>query len=397
MHNPTRNTFRSFLHSLLVALLTVALLSCGGGGSSDDSDTTPSGSDDNSSSGDGSNGDSSDSGTSSNPADIDPVTPLGNSQSQSIPGVGTITMQSGSDGALEVDAQTQSIQLVNGTPSMNVVEVNRVQAIDMSCDNGDSIHGSMTSVYSTGVVSLSGEVNGQSITCSSTFNSILPITIATVAEVEALLEDWGDDLLGDDAANSGFISTTCPSTVDDADIEPFTNSCDGSILENYTVTDDQGGVHKLSRRYTFSSDGGAGDGTSTDGSTDNGTTPGDPGDGITATFSGSGAIDPPSASSPGTTFTNVDYNELSIGDQAANMTWSDSNGTTIAIIPSATDPTKAALVSISLPGGAAWLSNNAAEVVGVTISATAVTFNNVLVTDGTTSISINGTLNRADP
>ena len=104
------------------------------------------------------------------------------------------------------------------------------------------------------------------------------------------------------------------------------------------------------------------------------------------------------STSPGTSFTNIDYAELAANGILISISWEDSNGTLITIFLNAGNLT-AALVSITLDGnigGASWIASGAA-VSGITISGSTASFSNVTVTDNITDITINGTLNRADP
>ncbi len=210
----------------------------------------------------GGSGGGSGGGTGVGVAGVNPVTPLTSSVTLPNGGLGEFTIESGFDGAIEF--VNQSFQLSNGTPPIKVVAVQRVQAADFSCSDGTNVNGALSSDFLTGVVNLDAVLNSQNVSCTSTFQSILPVTISDGQSIDGLLENWGDDFDPANAAQSGLISTTCPSSVnDDLDIDPFTTSCNGSFLTNYTVTDDAGGTHKLSTKFTFSasSSGGGGGGS----------------------------------------------------------------------------------------------------------------------------------------
>ncbi len=201
-------------------------------------------------------------GSGSGVAGVNPVTPLTSSVTLPNAGLGEFTIESGSDG--DIEFVNQSFQLSNGTPPINVVAVQRVQAADISCSDGTNVNGALSSDFSTGVVNLDAAVNSQNVSCTSNFQSILPVIISDGQSITDLLENWGDDFDPANAAQSGLLNTTCPSSVnDDLDIDPFTKSCNGSFLTNYTVTDDEGGTHKLSTKFTFSasSSGGGGGGS----------------------------------------------------------------------------------------------------------------------------------------
>ena len=402
MLNLKDKSIRFNLQSLLLIFASFALLSCGGGG-----DSLPSGGSSSSSSG--------------GAAGINPVTPLTMSGTQILPvggGQSSVTFESGFNGLIEVNTQTvtavevvtQTFQLTNGTPSLNIVALDRVMAFDFSCDDGRSFVGTSSSDFSTGIVTSNGTVNGQALSCTSTYQPAVPATISDTQSIQNLLLNA---LAGDDS-DPGFISSDCPDD-DFNDFNPFTSACTGDILTNITATDDSAGVHLASTKLSFttgassssssssssstsSSSSSSSSTSSSSSSTSTSSSSSSGGGGAVVAFSGTGAIDPPSASSPGTSFTNVDYEEFAFGGGAINMSWEDSNGTIIAVLPNLEDPTKAAFVSITLNGniaGKAWLTTSEPGV--VVISGTTVNFNGVIVTDNTTNIAIIGSLNRVDP
>jgi hypothetical protein len=211
--------------------------------------------------GDGSGGGGNGSGGSV--AGVGPITPLTSSVTLPNGGLGESTTESGFDG--DIEFVNEEFQLSNGTTLINVVAVQRVQAADISCADGTDINGTLSSDYSTGVVNLDAVLNSQNVSCTSNFQTILPVSVSDGTSISDLLENWGEDFDPANAAQSGLINTTCPLSVnDDLDINPFTNSCSGSFLSNYTVTDDNGGIHKLSTKITFSAGplGGGGSGGS---------------------------------------------------------------------------------------------------------------------------------------
>ncbi len=173
----------------------------------------------------------------------------------------------------------------------------------------------------------------------------------------------------------------------------FTNSSDSIETLEFDIC-----AYELTAESSGGDDSGGGgdDGGGDDGGDDNsGAGGGDVG------FSGTGAFNPPSATSPGTSFTSTNYEELKFQETLINMTWEDSNGTVIAVFPNAQDASKAAQVSITLDGnvgGAAWLAADTDGIVdGVTITDNSVSFSDVSVIDDATppsTIMMTGTLAR---
>lgn len=344
MLNSNDKSISFLFRALFLIFFSLALISCSGGGGGDDSS-----SDDDNSSGD----DSSSGGA----AGVDPIATLGSPVT-----LAGFTIESGSEG--DIEFVNQEFQL--STPSMHVADVQRVFAVDLSCINGDDVNGVITSNFSTGVVGFDAVINGQSESCTSNFQPKFPpsVTIATVQDIADLLLEWGTDFLGDEAAQSGFISTNCPSSVD-ADIDTSTNSCDGSFLANYTVTDDQGGIHKLSTKFTYTSSTGGGAGGN-------------------VTFSGAGVSD-----LPGTGFTSI-----TVQDTGDTVVWTDSNFTiiTMELVPGTFNVVSVSVIATN--GGVLWAESNPA---GISVTATEVTFNNVSVTNLTPTsqpIVLDGSLNR---
>ncbi len=238
--------------------LSISLLSACGGGSSNSN---------NSSATDGGSGSSNNSGSTGGTAGVNPITPLTSSKSQTYTVQGknrTSTLESGFDGSIEAKTESktfngtdfviQTIQLANGIPSLNVADLQKTEAIDITCDNGISGKLTRSYDYSSGNVVTSGTSSRGNISCTSTFQSILPTTITDETSIDILLQNWGDDDNLNNGMQSGIISSTCPqdnSSDELNNLDPTVVACTGSVLTNYTVTDDNNGIHKLSTKIIF--------------------------------------------------------------------------------------------------------------------------------------------------
>ncbi len=146
----------------------------------------------------------------------------------------TLGTNTGADGASFVFPQ---IQLANGIPSMNVVDIQITEAYEFSCLNGDNIRATRTTDYSTGVEANSGTLNGQSLTCMNTYEVVLPATISDAESIQSLLLD--------DELNTVELSSTCPNDLEGSDFTDDIFICDGSSVRNITVTDDNNVIHEM--------------------------------------------------------------------------------------------------------------------------------------------------------
>ncbi len=167
---------------------------------------------------------------------------------ESIGGSST-SVQLGVDGDFHANCDEEEIfvdygvTLANGIPSMNVVSVERTMEFASSCSNGDVSKATFSADYKTGVITMSGASNGQSMSCIDRYDAVqFPITISTSESISELLFGWGVD---DDG--TGFISSTCPEDeTDDAVVD-----CSGSSLYNIVVTDDQGNKHRVASKTGY--------------------------------------------------------------------------------------------------------------------------------------------------
>lgn len=140
---------------------------------------------------------------------------------------------------------SQRTTLANGIPSMNVVDVQRTQGVEYSCDNGDTVRGTVKTDYSTGREVYSGTINGQTASCFIDYNVILPLTITDEDSIESLLLVYGD------GSGVGVVSENCPNDDRVAVTAILDNSCDATVIRNFIVTDDNGVEHRLANRLTL--------------------------------------------------------------------------------------------------------------------------------------------------
>ncbi len=265
------HAFKLFFITLSICLLTA----CGGGSSSSDNqdtvdmtdgetggttdgDTADTSDDDtdNSAGGDtgGSNGDDTSGGDNGNStANIQPITPLTSTASASFMG-NTITGSAGSSGDINAGIETTQVgspelKLSLTNASMNVVDLKRTLAINATCENGLEANGVLRTDYLTGIETGSVSSNDSSaietLSCSSTYDVVLPTTIASEESIITLLIEYGED---------DPVSTTCPDDTDAEDVieQPDNVSCDITFLYNYVITDDSGTKHLISTKQEFS-------------------------------------------------------------------------------------------------------------------------------------------------
>ena len=266
----TDKPVKFLLRSLFLIISSLALLSCGGSsGGGDPSSDSP------------------DPNPSSEVSGVAPITPLTTSRTSTLDLLGlqiALTGEGGSDGDIEVVVNGDSgaaiaiiplavetdpgdiesafpkLQLKNGVPSINIKDVKRTLAVEFTCKNGTSLNGTATADFVSGVVNFSGMVNGQSLSCTSNFQSVLETTVPGMFSISELLDDWGsDDDLNRPFEETGLLSTNCPQDGDGLDdfdnFNFFAENCSGSLLTNYAVTDTSDVVHKATTKITSSTTG----------------------------------------------------------------------------------------------------------------------------------------------
>lgn len=164
----------------------------------------------------------------------------------------TATFQSGTDGDIIYDCLFENADskytLDTGIPSINIIDVSKTESVDITCTDGANAKGTTIYDYKNGVVTSTGTLNGQSMTCQSRFTEILPATLTDHDSFATLLEDWGTDTDRNSGAQSGLLNTNCPQ-VDG--INPLVSICKGFFAENYTITDESGKEHKISIKASY--------------------------------------------------------------------------------------------------------------------------------------------------
>ena len=149
----------------------------------------------------------------------------------------------------------QQYFLVNGVPSLNIVQVLRHTKITSDCiltSNSKSFTDTLTVDfnYKTGFVStnVKSTANGSS-SCKSKYKPLLATTIASHESISTLFDTWGVDVSLAKKSKTGLIETDCPQ-------KPAKNTnevpvCKTTINNNYTITDDTGKTHTLEKKVSF--------------------------------------------------------------------------------------------------------------------------------------------------
>ncbi|KAG1694969.1 hypothetical protein GQR58_006893 [Nymphon striatum] len=178
---------------------------------------------------------------------LQPITPLTNSETSIIPNVAgipnvsslTVTAESGFDGSLD-----QDLHLIEGVTAINAVDIQRDIGISVICDGGATQPVSLNAAdFSTGNIDETFYDNGQQVaSCRSSYASILPIALTSSTLFDGVLEDWGTDMQLSTNCPTGSSTTTPPSLSE--------NTCTSIVVENYLITDANGVEHKVSKRIT---------------------------------------------------------------------------------------------------------------------------------------------------
>jgi len=177
-----------------------------------------------------------------------------NSQSFSIPPSPDTTAtsttaanESGSEGDILFDCKTHRFSLTPGISSLNIIDLQKRLDVDFSCPDGKEAKGNVTFNYKTGDVTQTGSLNGRSISCTTTFISPLEAIISDASSIRYLLVTWG----GGDDDNPKVINTNCLDGENSlpGNLEQF--NCSGTVSNNYTITDHNGKIHKLSTKDTY--------------------------------------------------------------------------------------------------------------------------------------------------
>lgn len=145
--------------------------------------------------------------------------------------------------------------LAEGTPNMNVTSVARSIDVDMTCTDGNA-KGTATFDYSAGTVTFSGTYKTDTevvvTSCTDTY-ATKPLgdngtTISTPESITALLYTWGyDNTRPNNQATLG-LTTDCPDKI--AYSQTIEQGCNGTFIENISITDGTGAVHNISTKLT---------------------------------------------------------------------------------------------------------------------------------------------------
>jgi len=149
---------------------------------------------------------------------------------------------------------SQQYFLINGVPSLNIVQLRRNTKITSNCTLNNTSFTDTVTVdfnYQTGLVTsnVKSTENGVS-SCKSRFKTPLATTLSDHKSIMALLDQWGIDVSEANKAKTGLIKTDCPQTVhnntgSDAPV------CKTIINNKYTFTDDTGKNHTLEKKVSF--------------------------------------------------------------------------------------------------------------------------------------------------
>jgi hypothetical protein len=176
-----------------------------------------------------------------------------NSQSFSIPPSpdttatsSTAANESGSEGDILFDCKTHRFSLTPGISSLNISDLQKRLDVDFSCPDGKEAKGNITFNYKTGEVTQTGSLNGQSASCTTTFISPLEAVISDAPSIRNLLVAWGND-----DSDPSVISSTCPDDKNNLSDSFDQFNCSGTVSNNYTITDHNGKIHKLSTKDTY--------------------------------------------------------------------------------------------------------------------------------------------------
>jgi len=149
----------------------------------------------------------------------------------------------------------QQYFLINGVPSLNIVNLKRETIIASDCTVGSAAFKDSLEVsfdYNTGVVNTSSEstLNGVS-SCTSKYASPLETTLSSQDSIKILFDTWGVDVSEANMDKTGLIETNCPQIPNsnhDFDGVPV---CKFVIEDKYTVTDDSDKVHTLEKKISY--------------------------------------------------------------------------------------------------------------------------------------------------
>ena len=155
------------------------------------------------------------------------------------------SIQSGTQGDITYDCQVMSSDYGYhlSVDVMTVTAVSKVQTMSGTID-GKTGNSTIAYDYVNGTIHYSGSYEGYgSFNCTETYQTSLPATFYSTDpySLEELLDYWGD------YEDDNFISTTCPQDFYDEGDGSTATTAHLNYITEITVTDDQGGQHKISK------------------------------------------------------------------------------------------------------------------------------------------------------
>jgi len=179
-----------------------------------------------------------------------PITPLTCSAT-----TGTFTIESGTNGDITYSCKFDELygyHLADGISSLNVVDVKIEENVQVTCTDGSGSYEAITNFAAKTVDYKGSSPSIGTVECRETYiDDRLPGVLSTQESIDELLH-WKQVSSKDDAR---LASTTCPDSFyedkEDEDDEGGDDSCSGSVIANYTVTDDSGKKHLIAFSNKF--------------------------------------------------------------------------------------------------------------------------------------------------
>jgi len=165
----------------------------------------------------------------------------------------SMKIASGTDGDIAYSCKIDEsfgYSLANGVNALNVVEVEIEEIVNVTCNDGSGNYEAKTSLASKTVNYKGNSTALGDIECKETYtDNRVPAVLSTASSIDALLS-WEQATSKND---SRLASTTCPDSFydDSSDGEDGDNSCSGTFLTNFTVTDDSGKKHLIAISNEF--------------------------------------------------------------------------------------------------------------------------------------------------
>ena len=150
----------------------------------------------------------------------------------------------------------QKYFLINGVPSLNIVNLKRDTKIISNCILNNSPFTETLNVnfdYKTGVVNtrINSTIRGNS-NCKSTYKSPLETTVVSHESIFNLLEVWGTDISESNKTKTGLIETDClQKATTKANKNDQLPVCKTTKSDQFVITDDTGKVHTIEKKVSF--------------------------------------------------------------------------------------------------------------------------------------------------